>query len=169
MSRMIRDLLDMTRMQSHLALDFDWHGLDELAANAILRTEASFDQAVMLKVEGADVVAWVDGLLIEQVLVNLLENAAKHAGRCAQVSISITAEATRFLIEVADDGPGLAPGSEAKVFDRFYKSGPDGFGLGLAICRAAAEAHGGTIAARNRDRGAAFLLELPRGKEPTLA
>lgn len=166
MSRMIRDLLDMTRMQSHLDLDFDWHGLDELAANAILRTEHLFDRPATLVVEGADVVAWVDGLLIEQVLVNLLENAAKHAGARAHVTVTINGMADRFTIEVADDGPGLQPGSESRVFDRFHRGGSDGFGLGLAICRAAAEAHRGAVTAANRAAGASFVLTLPRSKEP---
>ncbi len=167
MSRMIRDLLDMTRMQGHLELDFDWNGLDELAANAILRTEQLFDHPVDLVTHGSDLVAWVDGLLIEQVLVNLLENASKHAGRGVHVTVTITAGPTRYTIEVADEGPGLEPGSEAKVFDRFFKSGPSGFGLGLAICRAAAEAHGGTVTAGNRPQGASFVLELPKWEEVT--
>jgi two-component system sensor histidine kinase KdpD len=76
------------------------------------------------------------------------------------------------IVEVADRGPGLAPGDEERVFEKFYRAqaSPHGVGLGLAICRGIVEAHGGRMWAENRpDGGAAFLFELPvEGQPPEL-
>jgi two-component system sensor histidine kinase KdpD len=88
------------------------------------------------------------------------------------VSISARRQDGGVSVEVADDGPGLPPGEEQRVFEKFFrKAGArGGFGLGLAICRAAIEAHGGTIRAENRHpRGAAFRFTLPASGPPPAA
>jgi two-component system sensor histidine kinase KdpD len=113
----------------------------------------------------------VDAVLIEQLLVNLLDNAAKYTPAGSTVRIAAARRGGELVVEVADDGPGLLPGEERRVFERFYRrSGArGGFGLGLTICRAVAEAHGGRIWAENRSpHGAAFLFALPLAAAPPL-
>jgi K+-sensing histidine kinase KdpD len=166
MARLIRNLLDMTRMHGRIELELDWYGLDELVANAILRTESMFERPVRLDVAPAAPLAWVDGVLMEQVFVNLLENASRHAGRAAQVDVRINSVAGKLVVEVIDDGPGIGDQSVNGIFERFQGAKKGGFGLGLAICRAAVEAHEGKIWAENAPgRGAKFAIELPLRKE----
>jgi two-component system sensor histidine kinase KdpD len=102
------------------------------------------------------------------VLVNLLENATKYTPAGAAICVSAAAEPGRLVLEVKDEGPGLAEGDLELVFERFYRARKAdhrqaGAGLGLAICRGFVEAMGGSIRAANRpDRvGAVFTVELP--------
>ena len=112
----------------------------------------------------------MDDVLIEQVLVNLLDNAVKHTPPGSAIRILATATEGRVTVEVADDGPGLPPGEEDRVFEKFYQAGPgrgSGAGLGLAICRGIVEAHGGRIWAQNLpEGGVAFLFTLPAADAP---
>ena len=107
--------------------------------------------------------------MLEQVLSNLLENAARHtpAGTRDRDFGDASPRAT-LEVAVRDHGPGFPPGEEARVFEKFHQARPEsaqsGFGLGLAICKAIVEAHGGTITARNAAGGGAefrFTLPLP--------
>jgi two-component system sensor histidine kinase KdpD len=107
----------------------------------------------------------VDALLIERVLVNLLDNAVKYTPAQATIWVSAAAAPGAVEIEVADDGPGLPAGQEERVFEKFFRADSSqrrGFGLGLAICRAIVNAHGGRISAANRPQGGvAFRFSLP--------
>lgn len=162
MARLIRNLLDMTRVQGQIDLELDWQSLDELAANAILRTEALFEHPTTLVSASELPPVRVDGVLIEQVLVNLLENAARHAGRGANVVVELVAGPDEIVTTVRDDGPGFPAGMEERIFERFQGTRGAGAGLGLAICRAAIVAHGGRIFARSRAGGGAeFVFTLP--------
>jgi two-component system sensor histidine kinase KdpD len=112
-------------------------------------------------------------VLIQQVLVNLLENAAKYAGEDTPITISARGRKREVEIVVADRGPGLPAGDETRIFEKFYraeKGKGGGVGLGLTICRGIVTAHGGRIWASNRDGGgAAFHFTLPiEGEPPTL-
>jgi two-component system, OmpR family, sensor histidine kinase KdpD len=104
-------------------------------------------------------------VLMEQLLVNLLENALKYtpAGTALEISAAVTKAGLE--LEVADHGRGIPAGDEERIFERFYREPGlrvPGVGLGLAICRAIARAHGGTLRARNRaGGGAAFKLVVP--------
>ncbi|MBS1706460.1 MAG: sensor histidine kinase KdpD [Armatimonadetes bacterium] len=164
MARLIENLLDMTKVQGALDLNKDWQSINDLVINAIDRTAKEFDTEVSVRQEPQEILAYVDGVLIEQVLVNLLENAARHAGRAAHVTISVSQSETALRLIIEDDGPGMAPGTEDQIFERFKKSGSRGLGLGLAICKAAVEAHGGTITAENANPGARFEIVLPKEK-----
>jgi two-component system sensor histidine kinase KdpD len=108
--------------------------------------------------------------LIEQVLVNLLENAVKYTPSGAPIDLSARVEGQEVIVEVMDRGPGLPPGEEERIFDKFYRVHPTdsgGIGLGLTICRAIIEAHGGRIWASNRaGGGAVFHFTLPFVGEP---
>jgi two-component system sensor histidine kinase KdpD len=114
---------------------------------------------------------FVDGVLLEQVFYNLLENAAKHTPTGTMVEIDARATEREITVTVADNGPGLRPGDEAKVFEKFHRGHREpsvvGIGLGLTICRAIIEAHGGSAVVESRaGLGAVFKLTLPRGQEP---
>jgi two-component system sensor histidine kinase KdpD len=162
MGRFVRDLLDMTRVQGAIELNLDWYGIDELLANAVLRTENLFQGAVQLHLPPTAPLVRVDGVLIEQVFVNLLENAARHAGAGVRVEIAVLPEAGHLRVDVCDDGPGIPAAMQEKVFERFQGVKGKGSGLGLAICRAAVEAHGGKIWAHlAKPRGMAISIRLP--------
>ena len=114
-----------------------------------------------------------DAVLIERVLCNLIENASKYtpAGSCIIIAAEVKAQ---FLeVTVSDNGPGLPHGREEAIFEKFTRgereSAKPGVGLGLAICRAIVEAHGGTIhAERASIGGASFIFTLPLGTPPDM-
>ena len=167
LSRQVRNLLDMTRMESGaVELNRDWHSVEELVGSALARSESLLiDHDVSTDIPGDLPLVKVDGTLIEQVLVNLLENAARYTPAGTHIDISGRAQNGVFVVTVANDGPSLEPGDEERIFAKFHRaktSQASGFGLGLAICRAILEAHGGTIIAANREpRGVRFILTLP--------
>jgi two-component system sensor histidine kinase KdpD len=107
----------------------------------------------------------VDPVILEQLFVNLLENAVKYTPPGSPLEIDARAANGSIIVEVMDHGPGLPHGSEEKVFEKFFRgshAGVSGAGLGLPICRGIAEAHGGTITAENRPGGGAlFRVTLP--------
>ena len=107
----------------------------------------------------------VDARLIEQALVTLLSNAAAHGTSDQPIQVSAARDDSMLVISVADHGPGLAPGEEKKVFEKFYRgprTRPGGIGLGLSIARQLVEANGGQIVAQNRHGGGAvFSIRLP--------
>ena len=107
---------------------------------------------------------YVDGGLIVQVFVNLFENISKHTPDSTSVEVKAVARDKALQVVVRDNGPGLAPGSEQRVFEKSYRgsSRTEGFGLGLTICQGALAAHGGKISARNAEQGGAeFELIIP--------
>jgi two-component system sensor histidine kinase KdpD len=105
----------------------------------------------------------LDAILFEQVLFNLLDNAAKYAPPGSRIDVRARREGDVVAIEVVDEGPGIPPADLDRVFDKFYRVQAQdrrraGTGLGLAICRGFVEAQGGQIEARNRgDRSGAIL------------
>jgi two-component system sensor histidine kinase KdpD len=115
----------------------------------------------------------IDDVLIEQVLVNLLDNALKYTPARTPLFIRAVATDRGVTVEVADRGPGLPRGEEDRVFEKFYRAAPGGgrgAGLGLAICRGIIDAHGGRIWAHNvPEGGVAFLFTLPIAEGATAA
>src|SRR5262249_44127629 len=123
---------------------------------------------VRVDIPGDFLLLSLDGVLMEQVFFNLLENAARYTPSGSEIEIVARVTDKRVEIRFADNGPGLPPGTEARVFEKFFRGstvtddGRRGAGLGLAICQAIIEAHGGRISARNRSGGGAeFLISLP--------
>jgi two-component system, OmpR family, sensor histidine kinase KdpD len=109
---------------------------------------------------------YVDSGLVTRVLVNLLENAAKYTPAGTRVTISAGIEGPCVRVSVDDNGPGLPPGPPEQLFAKFERGRSDaeiaGAGLGLAICKAIVEAHGGHIMAAHRPGGGArFTFTLP--------
>ena len=115
----------------------------------------------------------VDGPLFERVLINLLENAAKYAGAKALIGIAAGVDTQTLRLEIWDTGPGIPAGQERAIFDKFARGNKEsaipGVGLGLAICQAIVDVHGGTISAENRPEGGArFCVTLPLETPPEL-
>ncbi|MBN8609392.1 MAG: sensor histidine kinase KdpD [Deltaproteobacteria bacterium] len=175
LERLVANLLDMTRLDSgSVELVREWVPIEEVIVAAIAQLETRLgDRAVRLDVPADVPLVSVDPVLLEQLFVNLLENATKYAGESA-LDITARADAGALTVVVGDRGPGLVPGSEERVFERFQRGrheGVTGVGLGLPICRAICEAHGGSIRASNREGGGAiFTITLPLiGTPPSLA
>lgn len=178
MSALVNNLLDMARLQSGaVQLNRAWQPLEEVVGSALAACSQSL-AGCDIRVALADdlPLLHLDAVLIERVLVNLLENAAKYAPAGRGVTIGATAGSDNVVITVDDFGPGLPPGREEQLFDKFERgsreSATPGVGLGLAICRSIVQAHGGSVNGLNRMKdgvveGARFVIQLPRGTPPT--
>ena len=109
-------------------------------------------------------------MLLEQAFVNLLENAFRHTPPGTKIVIGGKALPQAVSVEISNNGPQFSNGDEERIFDKFYRpdhSQSQGFGLGLTICRAILEAHGGTIRAENnRNGGVSFIMILPNEENP---
>jgi len=175
MERLVGNLLDMTRLASGaVAARREWIPVDELIGAALSRTEGLLSRhSVRTEIPGAPELVWVDPVLVEQLLVNLLDNAARHTPPGTEVLVRATGGPAGLDLEVADRGPGIAPDDEERVFERFHRGGRatgQGAGLGLAIARAIAEVHVGTLRVTSRaGGGASFRLTVPgAGASPTV-
>ncbi|MHB1328828.1 MAG: ATP-binding protein [Gemmatimonadales bacterium] len=166
MNRLIGNLLEMVRVQSGtLAVQKEWQPLEEVVGIVLIRLDERLRnfKVVIELAEGSPLVP-MDGLLIEQVLINLLENATKYAPQGSEIVIGAKVTETEATLTVADRGPGIPDGDEERIFEKFYRAtqGAGGIGLGLAICRGIVTAHGGSIRAENRPGGGAiFSVVLP--------
>ena len=175
MSLLVSNLLDMARLESGaVRLNRQWQPLEEVVGSA-LRALGDALAGHRLSVQLPDdlPLVHIDAVLIERVLANLLENAVKYTPAGTAIEIGARAGTETIELWVADHGPGLPKGREEELFQKFERghkeSATPGVGLGLAICRAIVQAHGGTIAGRTRDDGGArFTLHLPRGEPPKL-
>ncbi len=174
-SRVVSDLLDMTKLQDgQIRLDLQWYPLEELVGAALERTRAQLAKhRVNVELPNQLPLIYVDGVLIEKLLINLLENAAKYTSVGTTINISARHENNSISIDVTDEGPGIPIDTEEKLFEKFYRGAKEGsiagVGLGLTICRAIAEAHGGSIRARNRKTGGAiFTTTLPYKAPPSI-
>ena len=170
LNRFIGNLLDMTRLESG-ALKPNT-GLVELSdvVGAALQRATKILSAHHVRVDlPADLpMLGLDMVLFEQVLFNLLDNAAKYAPPGGQITLQASQDGETVTLRIIDEGEGIPVPDVERIFDKFYRSGGAdrrraGTGLGLAICRGFVEALGGTITAQNRsDRpGAIFTITLP--------
>ena len=173
MNSLVNNLLDMARLQAGaVKLKRQWQPLEEVVGSALqaMRTLLAGRELQVQLPEDLPLLEF-DAVLIERVLCNLLENAAKYTPAGSAIEISAALGEAAVEVRVEDRGPGLPSGREEDIFDKFERgrkeSSTPGVGLGLAICRAIVDAHGGRIRAENRtDGGARFVFTLPRGTPP---
>jgi two-component system OmpR family sensor kinase len=171
MGVLVDDLLLLARLDQGRPLDRRPVDLTQVAADAVADARAvEPDRPITLEGAGAGAVVLGDELRLRQVAANLLANARQHTPPTAGVRVGVRHDNGSVVLEVADDGPGLAPEEAAKVFERFYRSDPSrnrnqgGTGLGLSIVAAVAEAHGGRARVDSTPgHGARFWVELPLG------
>jgi two-component system sensor histidine kinase KdpD len=171
MTRLVSNLLDMVRVESGtLAVQKAWQPLEEALGVALLRLEERIEShPVSTRLPPGLPLVPIDELLIEQVFINLLENAAKHTPQGTPITVSAWPSEDTVVVEVADTGPGIPAGEEETIFRKFQRSssvnqtGPTGgSGLGLTICRGIVAAHGGRIWLEGRaGGGSAFRFSLP--------
>ncbi len=166
---MVENLLSMSRVQGEdISLEKTPEIVDEIVGVAVGKMERRRGKH-RLRVELPEDILLVpmDGGLISRVLINLIDNAIRHSSSTSTIDVSARKEGSQVLFSVADDGGGLDPDDPARIFSRFYAGdhadgGRKGMGLGLSICKAIVEAHGGIIRAFNNERGGAtFEFALP--------
>jgi two-component system sensor histidine kinase KdpD len=176
LNRLVANLLDMTRLESGaLKVTKEWLPIEEVIGGALTRLESSLaGRRVETQVPQDLPLTPVDGLLIEQVLVNLVENAIKYTPHDSAITISATAGPKAVTVEVSDRGPGIPPSDAERVFEKFQRlesrGRQGGVGLGLTICRGIVTAHGGRLSVVNREGGgASFRFTLPlEGQPPSM-
>jgi two-component system sensor histidine kinase KdpD len=171
LNRLVQNLLEMTRLEAGVQVKKDWHPLEEVVGAALSHLERLLREHPVRASLPKDLpLVPLDDVLIEQVLINLLENAVKYTPPGTLIEIGASAGDGAVTVEVADRGPGLPPGDVERAFEKFYRGAPEvarGAGLGLAICRAIVGAHGGRIWAENRrEGGVAFRFTLPISGTP---
>lgn len=167
LARMVTNLLDVSSLESgSVKLNKELYFIEELIGSALMRVEPKLlKHKVVTNIEHGLPLLRMDGLLIEQVMINLLENVAEYTPSGTTVTISALTVKPDIHVIVADNGPGIAKGEEERIFDKFYAgegANLKGGGLGLAICRGIIHAHGGKIWAQNASEGGAmFTFTLP--------
>ena len=174
LSALVTNLLDMARLQDGgINLRKDWQSPQEVVGSSIRAAQHALEGHTVQTDVPADLpLVEFDAALLERVLVNLLENAAKYGAAPMVVSASVTPDALVFTVRDHGNGlPASLEGREAELFDKFTRgtveSATPGVGLGLAICKAIVDAHRGKIAAGNaQGAGAEFTITLPRSSPP---
>ena len=171
MHRLVVNLLDMVRVESGtLAVSRSWQPVEEALGVALIRMDERLAGREVSTDLPADLpLVPIDELLVEQVFINLLENALRHTPPGTPIRVSAWRDGEGIVVEVADRGPGIPKGQEELVFRKFHRAeAPDrpspteGSGLGLTICRGIVSAHGGRIWVEPRPGGgAAFRFTLP--------
>lgn len=172
LNRLVENLLDMSRLDAgRLRLKLEWCDIGDVVGVALRRLETVIGSRPVSVMVAPDVpLMKLDFVLMEQVLVNLIDNACMYAPREMPVEIAAIVEGSCVRIDISDRGPGIPLDVLQRIFDKFYRvpgTAAGGTGLGLSICRGLVEAHAGTLTAENRSGGGAiFSIRLPRMAPP---
>jgi two-component system sensor histidine kinase KdpD len=166
LARLVNNLIETTRLETGaVRLRKEPGSIEEIAGSALERLEKKVlsGRAVKTSLPADLPLVPMDSVLLEQVLLNLLENAARHTPPGTPIDVSARAEKDSLVVEIADRGAGIPEEELERVFEKFFHGKVSkGAGLGLAICRAILSAHGGRVWAENRDGGGAvFRFALP--------
>jgi signal transduction histidine kinase len=170
LSGLVERLLMLSRVESGQArLRVDAVDLRELASEvtgqlAVLAEE----KGQALDVEGpAGLTCLADRVVLGQAVTNLVDNAIKYSPEGGRIRIRVSATREGAALDISDEGPGIAPGRAAHIFDRFYRAGPpgsaEGAGLGLSIAKWAVEVNGGRLRLEDSARGCTFRITMPAG------
>ncbi len=169
MSRLVDNLLDMSQIEAGTLVPHqEWHPLEDLVEGALRHTEQTFTQKniKILFPENVPPV-YVDALGIQQVLINLLDNAAKYSSPESSIQLEVYQKTQQIIIQISNEGEPIPTQEIDRIFDRFYRCQPQrrqpvrGTGLGLAICKGIIEAHGGQILAHSSDSKVTITIHLP--------
>ncbi|HEX2325749.1 MAG TPA: ATP-binding protein, partial [Chloroflexota bacterium] len=173
LNRLVENLLDVSRIEAGaLRPEREWYPLDALVDDVAGRLkEAAARHHLVVDVPETLPPVPLDYVLVGQALANLIENAVKYTPPGSTIRVTAGQEGDAVVLAVLDDGPGVPPAAQPRVFDKFYRvSGGDtaptqGTGLGLAVVRGVAEAHGGSVGVSSpppgKARGTRFTLSLP--------
>ncbi len=173
MSSLVNNILDMARLDAGvLELNKQWHPVEEVIGTVLTVAQKQLaGRQVQVYLPTGMPMIYADAVMIEQVLINLLENAVRYTPADTALEIAVAASPQEVQISVSDRGPGIPAGQEERLFEKFYQTrheaAQSGVGLGLAICRAIVEVHGGHIHAANRHGGGGeFSFVLPLDHPP---
>ncbi len=166
MHRLVSDLLDLVSMEEGAVKpSFEWCPADELIEEVLAALQQRLSAHEVRVRIGPETIVWCDPRLVEQLLVNLLDNAVRHTPAGTRIGIEVRNDGGHWTLVFSDTGPGLAPGREREIFKKFARGHDEparaGTGLGLAICAAVARLHGGQITAES-DGGTRFTLTVPQ-------
>ena len=172
LNRLVGNLLDLSQIQAgSLVPQRGWYDLSALVDDVLGRLRSVTSRhRVTASVEQELPPVFLDYTEIDEVLTNLIENAAKHTPPGSEITIRVTRENDSVRVEVADTGPGIPPDALPQLFEPFYRVQREGqvvkgAGLGLAVAKGLVEAHAGHIWAENREGGgASFVVTLPLGQ-----
>jgi two-component system sensor histidine kinase KdpD len=174
LNRLVGNLLSMTRLESgHVKANVDWCDVADLVQVTLkeIAKDLAQHKVTVGMAEGLPLVR-MDFVLMQQVLTNLLLNAAVHTPPGTAVEVRVAVEVDTLVMTVADNGPGLPPDALPLIFDKFYRAPAapaGGTGLGLAIVKGFVEAQGGQVKAENRPGGGAvFTVRMPITKPPSV-
>lgn len=173
LNRLLGNLLEMSRLESgRIELNKNWQPIEEVIGIALGRLDSQLSgRAVATHLPPNLPLLLLDEVLIEQLLVNLLENALKYTPAGTAITLAVQNKGSELLISVCDEGVGIPAGDEERIFEKFYRGqrplGGAGAGLGLAICKTVVLAHQGRIWVENRPGGGAcFCFTLPVTEPP---
>lgn len=175
MDRLVANLLDTARLESGMMqLKKDWCDVEDVIGIALRRVaECIEDRPLLINISEDLPLVQADCVLLEQVLINLLDNACKYSSSGSEIAITASQDETVVKIAVADRGAGIPPKNLVQVFDKFYRveqpKNVSGTGLGLSICKGIIESHGGYIHAENRSGGGVIMtFTIPFGEQPVI-
>lgn len=171
MHRLVSNLLDLTRLESgSIPLRREWIPAEEVVGSALSHLgQLGEGRDIQFHIDRPTTLLRGDSVLLEQVLINLVENALKFSPADQPVEIQIHGTGKGVSLLVSDHGPGIPEGLESRIFEKLFRvhGGGAGAGLGLAICQGIVQAHGGHIQANNRPQGGAqFVVWLPYDADP---
>lgn len=172
LNRLVENLLDMSRLNAgRLTLKLEWCDIADVIGVALRRLHGVIsERPVRVEIASNVPLVKVDFVLMEQVLVNLLDNACAYTPDDSPIEIAATGDASWVSIDISDRGAGVPADALAHLFDKFYRvpgTAAGGTGLGLSISRGLVEAHGGVLTAQNRAGGGlTFTIRLPRSAPP---
>jgi signal transduction histidine kinase len=172
MSRMVNNLLDLGRIEAGVGLQVDKVAVKEIVEGVMDTLQLQADQKnIRIRVEAADGLppkVEADRALLQQAVYNLAENAIKYTPEGGQVTVRVRSRPGELLYEVQDNGIGIPPADQARIFEKFYRGSQRearaqrGSGLGLAMVRSIAEQHGGRVWLESQQgQGSTFYLLIP--------